>query len=108
MFARLALGGDQAAEADPRVLFHNLPLKFVMSLLWDNVENRQGFVVSWYALRERSSGWGSKEWWRNIRGPLSAAWAHLVEVGVEWISKFVVRFRWMEVSFLDLASVRTY
>ena len=64
--------------------------------------------MSWHALRERSSGWGSKERWRNIRWPLSAAWAHLVEAGVEWISPFVVRSRWMEFSCLDLAPVRTY
>ena len=62
------MGGDQAAEADPRVLFHNLPLKFVMGWLWENAEARQSFVVSWHLLRDRSRGWGARESWRNVRG----------------------------------------
>ena len=106
--ARLALGGDQAADADPRVLFHNLPLKFVMGWLWENAEARQAFVVSWYLLRDRSRGWGASEWWRNVRGPLSAAWAHLVAAGMEWVSPFAVRSRGLELSFLEWAPFRTY
>ena len=106
--ARLALGGDRAAEADPRVLFHNLPLKFLMGWLWENPEARQSFVVSWYALRDRSSGWGTKERWKNVRGPLSAAWAHLVSVGMEWVSPFAVKSRGLELSFLEWAPFRSY
>ena len=91
--ARLALGGDQAADIDPRVLFHNVPLKFIMSFLWDVAGSRQEFVRSWFLLRERCAGLGAKQLWQRILGPISVAWAHLVDMGASWVSPFVVRSR---------------
>ena len=106
--ARLAVGGEQAAEADPRVLMHNPPLKFLLGWLWDHPEERQQFVLSWHDLRAKSRQWSTKEWWKNIRGPLSAAWAHLVAVDMDWVSPFLVRSRGVDVQFLDLAPKRSY
>ena len=106
--ARLALGGDKAAESDPRVLFHNMPLRFIMSYLWDVVGSRQEFVRAWYLLREKCDGMRSKKLWQNVRGPMSAAWAHLVDIGVVWVSPFVFRSRGIDVSFLDLPPGRAY
>ena len=108
LVARLALGGERAEDVDPRVLFHNLPLKFIMGWLWEHPEDRQPFVVSWHLLRDRAQGWSSKEWWRNVRGPLSAAWAHLSGAGVEWVSPFLLRSRGKDLSFLDWGPYRSY
>ena len=106
--ARLAVGGEQAAEADPRVLQHNPPLKFLLGWLWDHPEELQQFVVSWYDLRDRSRHWSLKERWRNIRGPLSAAWAHIVAADMDWVSPFLLRSRGVDVQCLEFSPKRSY
>ena len=106
--ARLAIGGERWRESDPRVLFHNLPLRFLMGWLWDNLDARQPFVSSWYSFRDKSIGWCSRKGWRNVRGPLSAAWAHLLSWGMEWTSPFVIKSRGIEVPFLVWAPARSY
>ena len=106
--ARLALGGEGFADIDPKVLFHNMPLKYLLAKLWRHPEDRPGFVRAWNLLRSRFASRSLKWMWAQVRGPLSAAWVHLREIGARWESPFLVVSRGLSIDLLVTAPYRTY
>ncbi len=89
--ARLAVGGDRYGEADPAVLEANPPLGQVLALIWDQPRLRQDIIEAWRTADETSAMIGIGRIWRSIRGPVSAAHAHLRRIGAEWTAPFTIR-----------------
>ncbi len=89
--ARLAIGGDRYGEADLAVLEANPPLGQVLALIWDQPRLRQDIIDAWLTADETSAKIGTRRIWRSIRGPVSAAYAHLLRIGAEWTAPFTIR-----------------
>ncbi len=89
--ARLAVGGYHYGEADPAVTEANPPLGQVLALIWDQPRLRQDIIEAWRAAAEAAGEMGPRRIWRSIRGPVSAAYAHLLRIGAEWSGPFTIR-----------------
>ncbi len=88
--AKLALGGDNWAEFDPMILEAAPPFTSLICALWDQPRLRCQFTSAWHKAKENMIGCSRKQRWSYIRGPVSAALAHLLDVEADWPSPFTV------------------
>ncbi len=86
--AKLALGGEKFAELDPAILSHNPPLGLLLQRLWDAPCIRADAARAWYQARAEVGDAGEHVRWNAVRGPVSAAYAHLLRIGAAWPKAF--------------------
>ncbi len=96
--ARLAVGGDKWAEADPAVLDAGLPLFCVLCRLWDDVSSRAHFVFMWNHATQQVMKYG--ETWSRICGTVGAALLSVLRVDAQWLRPFVLELLDVEVNLL--------
>ncbi len=89
--AKLAIGGANYRDVDPAVAHPAPPLKQILAILWEKPQERKDFVEAWRKIAIEFKTCGEQAAWRLIRGPISAAWAHLKRINLEWVSPFVMR-----------------
>jgi hypothetical protein len=89
--AKLALGGVGWKESDPMVLEVAPPFGTIAALAWDQPKVRGDIADAWRQARDDMVGSSKKQRWAAVRGPVSAAFAHLLDVEVEWLAPFRIR-----------------
>ncbi len=89
--AKLALGGEQWCEADPAVLEVAPPFISIIELIWDQPHNRGYVIDAWRQARDTLTGCPPRRRWKITRGPVSAAYAHLLDLDIIWESPFTIR-----------------
>ncbi len=99
--AKLAIGGERYAEADPGVLMANPALKFVLEELWDRPQTRSDFIDIWTYTAKEFQRCSSSAAWRMVRGPVSGAWAQLKGLGATWPAPFRIRLLDCDVDLLQ-------
>ncbi len=106
--AKLAIGGDDYKEVDPAVLDPAPPLRQLLALLWDQPHSRQGFIECWNATSLVFARCGEATAWKHIRGPISAAWAHLKRIDAQWTAPFTLRILSSDVDVLTTPPRQIY
>ncbi len=89
--AKLALGGEHYEERDPAVTDPNPPLRALMGMIWDRPQLRADFVSCWKAAAVDFGQCSEAAAWKLVRGPLSAAWAHLKRIDAKWTAPFRIQ-----------------
>ncbi len=98
--SKLAVGGPDFGDCDPSVIDPSPQLGLLLQLLWDRPRLRADFLDCWRHLAEATVGLSAAQVWRQTRGMVSAAWAHLRQIGAEWTSPFRLRLLEAEVDLL--------
>ncbi len=88
--AKLALGGSEWQEAEPLVTEVAPPFITVINIIWDQPRTRSEIIDAWRAAREDMMGCTIGQRWRLVKGPVSAAHAHLQDIEVEWKAPFTI------------------
>ncbi len=104
--AKLAVGGPLFAEADPSVLDPAPPLVMLLTLLWDVPRLRAHFIDSWRRFAVTLAGLSPPRTWLAVRGIVSAAWAHIRQLGGEWVAPFTLRLLDADVNILSMPPKR--
>ncbi len=99
---KLALGGEGFCEHDPAVIHNNPPLGLLLKQVWDVARKRSDFVRAWYQAREQIPLADGSPNWRNVRGPVSAAFAHLLRIGASWPKAFRIVALGSEIDILKV------
>ncbi len=108
--ARLAIGGRRHEDVDPEVLGVNPPFIALLKLMWDEPRHRQGIVRAWRAFHHRYADAAPGQAWAGVRGPVSAAYAHLKDIEARWPHPFVavlldVPVRLLEIPPLQIVAI---
>ena len=74
----------------------------LLTLLWDVLGLREEFCTAWHRASIVLKGISASFAWKLVRGPVTAAWAHLRQVGAEWVSPFGLRLLGFQVDVLRL------
>ncbi len=85
------MGGEKFAELDPAILSHNPPLGLLLQRLWNAPDApciRADAARAWYQARAEVGDAGEHVRWNAVRGPVSAAYAHLLRIGAAWPKAF--------------------
>ncbi len=106
--AKLAIGGDDFKDVDPAVLEPAPPLRQLLTILWDQPHARQAFIECWNATSLIFKRCGEPTAWQHIRGPVSAAWAHLKRVEAHWIAPFTLRMLSSDIDVLTTPPKQVY
>ena len=97
--AKLAIGGEKHAEADPAVKDTGAPLFRTLDKLWDQPHTRAEFVVSWNAAVNDIMKYGEK--WNSIRGPVGAAILTVLRANGQWPTPFQIELMGHTIHLLD-------
>ncbi len=89
--SKLAIGGSNFSDVDPTVLDPNPPMALLLQLLWDRPRLRSEFLDCWHYMSQELAGLSPEKTWSRVRGIVSAAWAHLRQIGGEWTSPFCLK-----------------
>ena len=88
---KLALGGSNYADIDAAVwTASGGPIKYILHLLWDYPWEREEFANMWRRMLPMALRLKTDRFWAQVKGPFSAAWAHVHRVNCEWLSPFVI------------------
>ncbi len=104
--AKLALGGNAYSEFDPAVLQVNPPLAALLGKIWDQPRSRSSFIRSWRQAEEEVAQTPAASRWSAIRGPVGAAWAHLLRVQGAWPRPFTVHIMDSEINILQVPPIQ--
>ena len=105
--AKLAVAGVDYKEWDPLVLDPAPAFKGLLFLLWHDRDRRVQLARSWGRIMGGIKAAPLRQLWRNIRGPVSAAWAELDYLEIQWISPFCLRVLDAEIDILAEAPFTT-
>ncbi len=72
------------------MLTPNPPLLMLSKVLWDRPQFRAGVVSAWHKFHGDHKNSAPARAWAAVRGPVGAAYAHLLEVGAEWTAPFTI------------------
>ncbi len=89
--AKLAIGGFAYADIDPAVSHANPPFAQLLAGRWDERNWRQDFIEAWRAAETEFRDCSESAAWRQVRGVVTAAWAHFKRVGIVWPSPFRIK-----------------
>ncbi len=100
--ARLAVGGPRWEEADPQVLMGIPPLQRILDLIWDCPKRRSDVIDAWRRNRGTREEVEPAKAWAANRGPVSAARAHLLDIGASWGHPFVLTLNGHNINVLEV------
>ncbi len=104
--AKLALGGNAYSEFDPAVLQVNPPLAALLGKIWDQPRSRSSFIRSWRQAEEEVAQTPAASRWSAIRGPVGAAWAHLLRVQGAWPRPFTIHIMDSEINIRQVPPIQ--
>ncbi len=70
------------------------------TVLWDRPQLRAGVVSAWCKFHEQHQASSPSKAWAAVRGPVGAAYAHLIEMGASWTKAFTINIIDHPVDFL--------
>ncbi len=104
--AKLALGGAEYGEFDPAVTRVNPPLAALLGMLLDRPQTRSAFVQSWRQAQEEVGQAEPTKRWSKIRGPVGAAWAHLLRIEAAWPRPFQLQLLDENINIIEMPPVQ--
>ncbi len=78
------------------------PLLMLLSTLWDTPSTRADHVVAWRLAKKELEGLPRTRAWRQVRGPVGAAWLHLDRIHAAWTKPFCINLLDNDIDLLEV------
>ncbi len=82
-------------------------MKLLLQLLWDKPRLRTDYIDCWHYLAEVTAGLTPGKTWTQVRGIVSAAWAHLRQLVGVWEALFRLKLLGATVDLLTTSPLST-